>query len=579
MFDYSTTELAKIDETLEPTLNWGATKVAETEQMALDATRLLSCTEDRLNDFQGQGFFKRCWFKLCGKHGEIQLANQNDLIEMQKYAWRYIDLLQERDLLMAHSIITVKNNLMTLAVEQEETRREITRMAERVYERFIALEDKVKDIEGTQKIHSWLLTLDMCGYEDKFPPNFRLLKVVQDFLYLKDDLWNIKDIKYLQKAVKEVGLSWNTNIRLSEFIGGLIKEIEETSINNYQSLLYIDTSTSHEYIPETFILDNIPVPSYTSLYQIAENYSGSSDTIDILIDKMQISKTEAIETVLTTFITRQGIDLTASIPIRDLAVELLCCMHLSKTLFHNNEVKTDKEVCFSNSTVDNSTTYDDLFLLLDREDFKQRRNDMVGKLVEEYDIPNGTVMDAMNSVQMELFAPNEFHELLYQDRPVPVGYEETISQPFMTAFILSTLNLKASSSVLELKSGSGYQTAILSTIVNEVYGVESVFELLVMAEGGFKIGRFSNIKMKSGDCKKGWQENAPFDAIIATASFETIPSHLFRQLSIGGELIAPVNKDQFKKNGEGQVLCLFTKPNDSKVETEILLEVKYSMMP
>lgn len=339
MFDYSSTELVKIDEALEPKLAWAQTRFAEVEQLALDSTRLLSCTEDRLNDYQGQWFFKRCWYKLCGKHGEIQRANQNDLIEMQKYAWRYINLLQERDLLLAHSIITVKNNLMTLAVTNEETKKEITRMADRIYARFVALEDRVKDLEVTSKIHSWLLTLDTYDYDEKYPPQFRLLKIINDFLYLKEDSWNINELKYLQKAMKEVDLPWKKKIRLSDFINDLVDEIEDFSFTTYQKLLYITHNSNT--IPESFILDNISVPSYTSLYQIADNYTGSSSTIDVLIEQLSLDKKEAIKKVLTTFVTKQGIDIEIYIPLRDLAVELLDCMRLSRTLFVNLDGKQE----------------------------------------------------------------------------------------------------------------------------------------------------------------------------------------------------------------------------------------------
>lgn len=170
MFDYSQSELQVIDQALEGKLAWARDGRAQAEQMALDASRLLSCVEDRLGDYAGQGFFKRCWFGLSGKNGAIERANQNDLVEMQKYAWRYINLLQERDLLAAQSIIAVKNNLLTLAIDQSAIKDEITRLADRVYDRFVALEDRVAKVEAAQNIHGWLLTIDACDYDEKFPP-------------------------------------------------------------------------------------------------------------------------------------------------------------------------------------------------------------------------------------------------------------------------------------------------------------------------------------------------------------------------------------------------------------------------
>ncbi len=333
IFDHSPDELATIEQSLEPKLVWAQTRAAEAEQMALDATRLLSCTANRLNDYTGQGFFKRCWHKLCGKHGEIQIANQKDLIEMQKYAWRYINLLQERDLLLAHSAVTLKNNLVTLAVAQEETRNEITRMAERVYARFVNLENRVDDLEAATNIHGWLLTIATYDYDEKFSPHLRLLKLVGDFLSLKKDDWNIAEIKYLQQAVKEAGLPWKEEIRLADFVDELIDEIEDTSFSQYQELLCLGYGEPDNPIPASFVLENVPVPSFTSLYKIAESYTSSSETIDALTDDLNISKKDAIKKVLTTFIRKQGIDLEMSIPLRDLAVELMNCVRLTKKLF------------------------------------------------------------------------------------------------------------------------------------------------------------------------------------------------------------------------------------------------------
>ncbi|MDM8548952.1 Hsp70 family protein [Desulfobacterales bacterium HSG2] len=339
IFNCTPDELETIDRSLEPRLVRAQTKAAEAEQMALDAARLLSCTEDRLDDYAGQGFFKRCWHKLCGKQGEMQRANQKDLIEMQKYAWRYIDLLQDRDLLLAHSVITVKNNLMTLAVEQEETKNEIARMAEKVYKRFVALENRAGVLEAATNIHSWLLTIETYDYDEKFPPHFRLLRVVRDFLSLKEDDWNITEIKYLQKAVKDAGLPWKKKIRLADFVCELTDEIEDSSFSQYQELLLLDFGEPGSPIPASFILENVSVPSFTSLYQIADSYTGSSAVIDVLSEELNISRKEAVRKVLTAFIRKQGIDLEIAIPLRDLAVELLNCMKLTKKLFEsfNNE--------------------------------------------------------------------------------------------------------------------------------------------------------------------------------------------------------------------------------------------------
>jgi hypothetical protein len=331
MFDYSDAEITSINEALEPKLEWAKKRTAETERMALDCTRLLACAEERLDEYQGQGFFNRCWYSLCGKNGEVQRANQKDLILMQKYAWRYINLLNERDLLLAHSMLTVKNNLLTLAFNEEETRNQIIKMADKIGDRFEILEDRIEHLEVATNIISWLLTLEFREYAKKYPPHFRLLKLLKDFLQLKGGDWNINEIRFLQKGIKEVDLEWKRKITLLEFINELIDEIEAHSFRDYQTLLYLESVKSEGFIPEAFILENISVASYAS--QLAENYSKSSAIIDTLIDQLKISKKEAIKKVLIAFVQKRGVDLQIRLPLRDLAIEILTCMNLSKDLF------------------------------------------------------------------------------------------------------------------------------------------------------------------------------------------------------------------------------------------------------
>ena len=336
MFDYSKTELADIDTALEPKLAWAAQKMPIAEQLAMDSTRLLSCTSDRLEDYKNSGFFKRCWKTLSGKQGEIARANQKDLIEMQKNSWRYLDLLQERDLMLAHSMITIKNSLLTLAVKEEEIRSQITRMADTIHKKFLEHEDRLKSLEVEMNIHSWLLTLDTLDYDDRFPPNFRLLKIASDFFSLKGRDWNVKEIRYLHKAVKEVNLPWKNNITIDDFTCGVIDEIDDKSIEQYKNLTSLKFGENKDIIPDSFIMDNISVSSYKSLKQVSHNYEVSSIAIDALADQLDISRKEALKKVLQKFILRDGTDLCVGIPLRDLAVELVASMHLSVDLFNDS---------------------------------------------------------------------------------------------------------------------------------------------------------------------------------------------------------------------------------------------------
>jgi hypothetical protein len=348
MFDYSNSEIQKIDSELEPVLAWSKTRTAETEQLALDAGRLFSCTADRLTEYQGAGFFKRCWYRFSGKHGEILHANESDLISMQKHAWRYLELLNKRDLLLAHSIITVKNNLIALTIKEEKTRDEITRLANKIYERFTCFEDKVKQIETIAEITRWVATIDAHEYE-KLPPNFRLLKLARDFYSLKPEEWDIKDIKCFQQAIINAGLPWKDEVTLSSFIEGIIEEIEELTFPQYRETLCIDYAVQKGYTPEKFVLDNISASSYSSLCVVSDRYKDTLREIKGWKGDLHMPEKEAIKKIIYPHIKHMGFDLTVSLPIKDLAVELLHCMRLTKYL---SEVpKPDYEVDSSGAKI------------------------------------------------------------------------------------------------------------------------------------------------------------------------------------------------------------------------------------
>ncbi len=326
MFNASATEFATFDRTLEPLLARASARAADTEQLAMDATRLLSVRPDQLAIVVKQPFFKRLWGGLTGNTQAHTTAAQTQLFEMQRLSWRYLQLLNERELMLAHTMITVKNNLLTLAVKETETRDMLTMMAKRITDRFMALEQRVDTIEIQQNIHSWLLTLETHDYPDRYPAKLRMLRVIQDFFTLKAGNWSVTEIKYLQKALKDVELPWREGITLGDFIDGLIDEIDAQGFDAYDRLIEVNGAQGR--IEHQFILDNISAPSHKALYKIADSYNHSSDVIDLLADQLSITRREALKRVLRGFIEKEGIDTSITIPLRDLAVELLGCRGL-----------------------------------------------------------------------------------------------------------------------------------------------------------------------------------------------------------------------------------------------------------
>jgi hypothetical protein len=320
VFHYTNTELATIDRQLEPKLGWAKTRYAEAHQLALDATRLLTCSQDRLDDYRSMGFFKRVWSKLTGKTGDIQRANQADLLEAQKIAWRYLELLNERDLLQAQSMISIRNNLLTLATREEKTREEVARLADKVYERFVKLELRVEKLEAAQQIHGWLITIKTRDYDEKYPPHLRLLRVVNDFLGLKPGSWIMNELRYLEQALTDVKLDRKRSLSPREFLRGLVDEIEAGSSLNLQEVFLGDPSAP----PTAFVRDQVSAPTYGAVLEIADIYGV----------RQGARRRDGAWPEVRSYLERCGPSLPdARLQLGMLAFELLDCMQLARTLF------------------------------------------------------------------------------------------------------------------------------------------------------------------------------------------------------------------------------------------------------
>jgi protein-L-isoaspartate(D-aspartate) O-methyltransferase len=174
------------------------------------------------------------------------------------------------------------------------------------------------------------------------------------------------------------------------------------------------------------------------------------------------------------------------------------------------------------------------------------------------------VLAAMSKVPREEFVPADERAAAYTDNPLPIGYDQTISQPYIVAFMTEQLHPKPSDRVLEIGTGSGYQAAILAELVAEVYTIEIAGPLARNAEATLVHLGYKNVRMKVGDGYKGWPENAPFDAITVTCAPDRVPRPLTDQLKEGGRMIIPVG-DRF-----AQELYLLEKKNGQLKESAVL---------
>lgn len=184
-----------------------------------------------------------------------------------------------------------------------------------------------------------------------------------------------------------------------------------------------------------------------------------------------------------------------------------------------------------------------LGLLLFQSDMRQAERDrMVKEQIERRGVENRNVLRAMRAVPRHCLVPKDQRQFAYEDTPLPIGLGQTISQPYIVAFMTDLLKPKKGMKVLEIGTGSGYQAAVLAEIVDTVYTLEIIAELGQRAQKNLKTLGYENIQLRIADGYDGWEEYAPFDAIIVTAAAKEIPPALIHQLSDGGKMVIPVDK-------------------------------------
>ncbi|MFW6163954.1 MAG: protein-L-isoaspartate(D-aspartate) O-methyltransferase [Planctomycetota bacterium] len=201
---------------------------------------------------------------------------------------------------------------------------------------------------------------------------------------------------------------------------------------------------------------------------------------------------------------------------------------------------------------------------------RRERHAMVRRHIQGHGIGSQAVIDALRHVPRHEFVPREHRSRAYRNRPLPIGHGQTISQPYIVAYMTEQLELQPGDKVLEVGTGSGYQAAVLSELTAHVYTIEIIRDLAEEAQARFERLGYDTIKAKTGDGYYGWAKHAPFDAIIVTCAAGTIPPPLIRQLKPGGRMCIPVGP-----TGATQRLILVTKDADGKVKSRSLIPVVF----
>lgn len=198
---------------------------------------------------------------------------------------------------------------------------------------------------------------------------------------------------------------------------------------------------------------------------------------------------------------------------------------------------------------------------------------MVRTQIEERGVRNPEVLRVMRAVPRHLFIPEPMRSQAYEDHPVPVGYGQTISQPYIVGLMTELLEPNKDLTVLEIGTGSGYQAAVLSGLVKHLYSIEIVPELARSSAATLEKLGYRNVTVRHGDGYQGWPEQAPFDRIIITAAPPEIPKTLLEQLKLGGKLVAPVGSSVF-----GQDLVVIDKALNGRLRRHSIIPVMFVPM-
>jgi len=205
----------------------------------------------------------------------------------------------------------------------------------------------------------------------------------------------------------------------------------------------------------------------------------------------------------------------------------------------------------------------------DSNEFVKKRQQMVAGQIKGRGIVDQAILRAMVTVPRHLFVPDYLQRQAYIDGPLPIGHGQTISQPYIVAYMTDILHIKPHHRVLEIGTGSGYQAAVLAELTDQVYTMEIIQELADSAGKRLKETGYSRVNVRQGDGYYGWPETAPFDGIMVTAAAEFIPPPLLQQLGEGGRMIIPVGSPFYVQH------LMLVEKKQGKITTRSLMPVRF----
>ena len=431
-FSMTDSERKEIDSAVEQVVNSFKKSQISAEQLALDFVRLISYTEDNYDKLQKQGFFKRCLDRVLSVNKNFEKDNSGSLGEMQKIGSRFLKIiLQQEKLLPSHSMVSIKNNLNELLVPDEDKQKLISELAMDANKRFLDLERHLDECETNVNLQGWLLTLEERELDVLYPtPLIRMLEVINQFYQNKSDDWNNKDLLFMKKALRTVGIDPKQKYSIKEFLSTLLKELFE---NGHFELFEEELVRVVGADKTKFIFDSVSSPLFVIMHSVMEQYEEKQESIEELKEELNLSTAEALLRIITRKLKQLNVNVDYSYPLAELAIEILGSVRLVKLLDLKNENESNAEVVtndicakdervVSNDQKDeesedcDSETLDKLSLLSSiLEDVVSNIYDWYWQVFSKVNEFHSEYMDYMSSKLKSAFGEKGFFEAVFGD--------------------------------------------------------------------------------------------------------------------------------------------------------------------
>lgn len=349
---------ASLDASLTPTLEMARRNPMEMQRFALDCTRLLRESQDRLATMENQGFVSRLWNRFSGQRGQVQLANQQAFATVQRMSFRYLESINEQNLMTLNAVATVKNQLSYAVSEisdlrhttgqavsdiydtiekshqatsdqierlRESTKAAIMGLAIKMKEKLEDMEHRIERLEQASSIHGWLLTFDEFGY-DRYPEAMRMIQIVSQYRIFKNDSWNADDARYLKSALRRGGLDPHQPVLVRNFIQQLAREnYPDNYGKDIHCLLHIPEVDADK------VRQNVSLPALNAMYLFGKEYASNRGNIERLAKRHKsIDPREELAHQIGDILDECGIETNAETERHHFAMELLTGVEIAE---------------------------------------------------------------------------------------------------------------------------------------------------------------------------------------------------------------------------------------------------------